>query len=70
MHIGYAPRLVMSISFLLPFLLPNKAMMASMYDRFDDLVYTVEATHKTVTYEPNGSHYMPDEDLDFLDEND
>jgi len=47
-----------------------KNMVSSMYDRFGDLVDTAEATYKTVTYEPNGSHYTPVDDLDFLDEED
>lgn len=47
-----------------------KNMMTSMYGRFGDLVDTTEATYKTVTYEPNGSHYTSDEDFDFLDEED
>jgi RNA polymerase-binding transcription factor DksA len=47
-----------------------KGMLTSMYDRFEDLVDTAEATYKTVTYEQNGSHYTPDDDLDFLDEED
>jgi len=47
-----------------------KNMVGSMYNRFDELVDTSEAIFKTVTYEPSSTHYSPDDDLAFLDEDD
>ncbi|MDD5677067.1 MAG: hypothetical protein PHW60_03625 [Kiritimatiellae bacterium] len=47
-----------------------KNMVGNIYDRFDELVDTAEATYKTVSYEPSGSRCTSDDDLDFLDEDD
>jgi len=44
-----------------------KKMMAGIYDRFDDLVNTAEATYRNVTYHENGT-VPKDENWDFLDE--
>jgi len=45
-----------------------KDMVTGMYNRFSDLVDTTEAIYKTVTYHPDEPHCTPDDNWDFLDE--
>jgi phenolic acid decarboxylase len=47
-----------------------KGMVAGMYDQITELEHTAEAVYKTVSYHPRDATYVPDEDWDFLNEED
>ena len=47
-----------------------KGMVAGMYDQINELEHTAEAVYKTVSYHPRDPSYVPDDDLDFLNEED
>jgi archaellum component FlaC len=45
-----------------------KGMVAGMYDQIIELEHTAEAVYKTVNCHPRESAYVPDDDWDFLNE--
>ena len=45
-----------------------KGMIAGMYDQITDLTHTTDAVYKTVSYQPRDPTYVPDDDWDFLNE--
>ena len=47
-----------------------KGMMAGMYDQITELEHTAEAVYKTVSYQPHEPSCVPDDDWDFLDDDD
>ena len=47
-----------------------KGMIAGMYDQITDLGHTADAVYNTVSYHPENSRYAPDDNWDFLNEDD
>jgi len=48
-----------------------RKMAVGMYDKLGGLAETMDAVYKTVSYhQPDGSAGVPDDDWDFLDEED